>query len=85
MRGEATLGLLTGGGDRSRGEVGHRGGSLGSAVVEGFWGVGALMVGSDETGARAGVVAAERMRCWAAAEGGLVVLLLGARDGLTSL
>ena len=85
LRGETTLGLPTGGGDRSRGDIGQRGGSLGSAVVGGFWGVGALRVGSDETGGREGVVAADSMRCWAAVEGGLLGVVAGARDGLTSL
>jgi hypothetical protein len=84
LRGEVTLGLLTGGGDRNRGETGHRGASLGSAVEDGFWGVGALMVGSEATGCREGVVTAERTRCWAAADGGLLEEPLGARDGLTS-
>jgi hypothetical protein len=44
-----------------------------------------LMGGSDGTGWRAGVVAADSTRCWAAAEGGLLVVAPGARDGLTSL
>jgi hypothetical protein len=84
LRGETTAGLLTGGGDRSLGETGHRGGSLSSVVTDGFWGVGALIVGSEETGCRAGVVAADS-RCCAAVEGGLVVVVLEARVGLTSL
>lgn len=82
LRGERTFGLLTGGGDLSRGETGHRGGSLGSAVVDGFWGVGALMVESDGVGFRVGVVDVERARCCVE---GLLLFVLAARDGLTSL
>lgn len=57
---------------------------MSSVVTDGFWGVGALIVGSEETGCRAGVVAADS-RCCAAVEGGLVVVVLAARVGLTSL
>jgi len=43
-------GLLTGGGERSLGDTGQRGVSLMSDVTEGFWGIGAFMVISEEAG-----------------------------------
>jgi len=77
------VGLFIGGGDRSRGDTGQRGASLISDVIEGFWGTGARIVGSDCTGCRAGIDAADRALCVAAAEGGFVCVL-DERDGLTS-
>jgi hypothetical protein len=76
--------LWIGGGDRSLGDIGQRGGSLSSVGAGGFCGVGALIVGSDETGCKAGVTIADSVLCCAAAEGGLL-LVLPALDGLTSL
>jgi len=76
-------GLLIGGGDRSRGETGQRGVSLMSEVRDSFWGTGAFIVESDEAGWRVGIEAADSALCWAAAEGGFV-LVLAERDGLTS-
>lgn len=77
-------GLLAGGGERSLGDIGQRGVSLSSEVMDSFCGTGALIDGSWVVGYNLGVVAADRARCCAAAEGGLV-LLLAERDGLTSL
>lgn len=55
--------LSCGGGDRRRGETGHRGLSLaGVSEFDGyFWGPVSLPSGSDEAGRRLGVVAAERI------------------------
>jgi hypothetical protein len=76
-------GLLTGGGERSLGDTGQRGVSLISEVTESFWGTGAFIVLSEEAGWRVGIEAADNALCWAAAEGGFVLVLV-ARDGLTS-
>lgn len=65
-------GLFIGGGDLSLGDTGHRGASLISEVMDGFWGTGALIAGSDCEGCRAGIDAAESALCVAAAEGGFV-------------
>jgi len=43
-------GLVTGGGERSLGDTGQRGGSLISEVTEGFCGTGAFIVVSEEAG-----------------------------------
>jgi hypothetical protein len=83
LRGEVTEVLLTGGGDRSLGDIGQRGVSLSSDVTDSFCGTGALITGSDVVGCSLGVVAADRALCCAAADGGLV--LLAEREGLTSL
>lgn len=54
-------GLLSwGGGDRKRGETGHRGLSLRSEVI-GFWGVGAWICGSCGVGGSTGVVVEDRL------------------------
>jgi hypothetical protein len=66
------VGLFMGGGDRSLGDTGHRGASLKSEVMEGFWGAGARIVDSDCVGCRVGIDAAESALCVAAAEGGFV-------------
>jgi hypothetical protein len=76
-------GLVTGGGDRNLGETGQRGVSLMSEGREGFCGAGAFIVVSKETGCKVGVVAADSALCWAAADGGFV-LVLAERTGLTS-
>jgi hypothetical protein len=76
-------GLLTGGGERSLGDTGQRGVSLISVVTEGFCGTGAFIVASEEAGWRVGIEAADNALCWAAAEGGFV-LVLAERDGLRS-
>ena len=54
-----------------------------SEVRDSFWGTGAFIVESDEAGWRVGIEAADSALCWAAAEGGFV-LVLAERDGLTS-
>jgi len=75
--------LLTGGGDRSLGDTGHRGVSLISDVWGGFWGAGALRVGSEATGGKLGVEATDSALCVAAADRGLVDVLAD-REGLIS-
>lgn len=82
-RGDNNDCLLTGGGDRSLGDTGQRGVSLISDVTKGFWGIGALIVESDVTGCKFGVVAADNALWVAAADGGLVVVLVD-REGLRS-
>lgn len=76
--------LWTGGGDLRRGETGQRGVSLISCPGKGFTGVGALIVESDRVGCSKGVEVADNALCVAAADGGLVLMLVGARDGLSS-
>jgi hypothetical protein len=63
FRGELIEGLLMGGGDFSLGDIGQRGVSLSSEVREGFWGIGALIAGSDWTGCNVGVVVADNALC----------------------
>lgn len=76
--------MPTGGGDRSLGDVGQRGVSLGSSeVMDGFWGAAALVGGSDVAGFKLGIEATESARCCAAAESGLVFALVD-RVGTTS-
>ena len=84
LRGDTIDGLLTGGGDRSLGDIGQRGVSLSSDGRMGFWGTGALIVVSEGAGLSEGMVVAERARCCAATDGGFVLVLVE-RDGLTSL
>lgn len=82
LRGERIEGaFVRGGGDRSLGDIGQRGVSRISGLVEGFWGTGAFIVESELEGCRVGVDAADNARCVAAAEGGLEVT---ERAGLTS-
>lgn len=52
--------LSCGGGDRKRGETGHRGLSLRSETI-GFWGVGAWICGSCGVGGSTGVVVDDRL------------------------
>jgi hypothetical protein len=73
---------LEGGGDRSLGDTGQRGASLISDVRRSFWGVGAVMV-SEGTGCKLGVVTADNALWVAAADGGLVGVLVD-REGLVS-
>jgi len=73
--------LLTGGGDRSLGDIGQRGVSLGSDVTDAFCATGArIKVGSEAAGCSLGIAAVESALCCAAAEGGLIA----ERAGLTS-
>lgn len=83
LRGERIVDLLTGGGDRSLGETGQRNVSLLSTGTEGFWAIGALIVGPDSTGCSLGVCAIDNALLVAAAEGGLAGVLFG-REGLRS-
>lgn len=77
--------LLEGGGERSRGDTGHRGVSLSSDVTDNFWATCEWMEdGSNTAGCNLGIEAADSARCCAAAEGGFVFALAD-RDGLTSL
>jgi hypothetical protein len=75
--------LFIGGGDLNRGETGQRGVSRLSGMTEGFWGIGARIVGSVVTGCNAGMDAEDNALFWAAAECGFVFVLVD-RDGLTS-
>lgn len=71
--------LRTGGGERRRGEMGHRGLSRGCS---GFWGPDARMVeASDVVGSKVGIVAEERAPSFCVAGVGMLVRL---RDGLVS-
>ena len=54
-----------------------------SDVTRGFWGIGALIVGSEDTGCKFGVVAADSALWVAAADGGLAVAFAD-REGLGS-
>lgn len=62
FRGDTIEGLLTGGGDLSLGEIGQRGVSLSSDVTDDFWGTGAFIMGSDATGCKFGMDAADNPR-----------------------
>jgi hypothetical protein len=73
-----------GGGERNLGDIGQRGPSLSSVVTEGFRGVGVIIDGSDVTACKCGMDVADNALCVAAADGGLVVLILAEREGLTS-
>lgn len=75
---------MTGGGERSLGDIGQRGPSLSSVATEGFRGVGVIIDGSDATACKCGMDVADSALCVAAADGGLVVLILAERDGLMS-
>lgn len=74
---------MSGGGDRSLGDIGQRGVSRISGLVEDFWGTGAFIVESEAVGCRGGIDAADNARWVAAAEGGFGVEVVE-RAGLTS-
>lgn len=79
------VGLLIGGGDRSRGEIGHRGESLMSGRIAIFCGCGAMMAGSDDEGLRVGMLATDSALCTDALDGTFAAAAaLADRDGLGS-
>jgi hypothetical protein len=53
---------VRGGGDRSLGDIGQRGVSRISGIVEGFWGTGAFIVESEVVGCSVGVDGADNAR-----------------------
>lgn len=75
--------MLTGGGDRSLGDTGQRSVSFSGGGIEGFWGTGALIGGSESAGCSLGVFTADNALWVAAAEGGLAGVLFD-REGLRS-
>ena len=78
------VGLLIGGGDFSRGDIGHRGASLNSVGTVIFCGCGATMAVSDIEGFRRGVFAVDSALCTAALDGIFAAVALADRDGLGS-
>lgn len=78
------VGLLIGGGDFSRGDIGHRGASLNSVGTVIFCGCGATMAVSDIEGFRSGVFAVDNALCTAALDGIFAAVALADRDGLGS-
>ena len=60
FRGEMMDGVFVGGGDLSLGDMGQRGVSLISEVIDGFCATGARMMGSDTPGCKVGIDAADR-------------------------
>ena len=78
------VGLLIGGGDFSRGDIGHRGESLNSVGTVIFCGCGATMAVSDIEGFRRGVFAVDSALCTAALDGTFAAVALADRDGLGS-
>lgn len=78
------VGLFIGGGDFSRGDIGHRGESLNSVGTVIFCGCGATMAVSDAEGFRRGVFAVDSALCTAALDGIFAAVALADRDGLGS-
>jgi hypothetical protein len=78
------VGLLIGGGDLRRGDIGHRGVSLNSVGTVIFCGCGATMAVSDVEGLRRGVFVADSALCTAALDGTFGIAALADRDGLGS-
>lgn len=78
------VGLLIGGGDFSRGDIGHRGASFNSVGTVIFWGCGATMAVSDIEGFSRGVFAVDSALCTAALDGIFAAVVLADRDGLGS-
>lgn len=78
------VGLLIGGGDFSRGDIGHRGASLNSVGTVIFCGCGATMAVSEIDGFRRGVFAVDSALCTAALDGIFAAVALADRDGLGS-
>jgi hypothetical protein len=88
LRGDNIAGRVEeGGGDRSLGDVGHRGVSRKSVMEEDLCGCCTLVGASNCVGSNCGLPAAVRARCTAAAEGGFAALLLplADRDGMLLL
>jgi hypothetical protein len=75
---------MTGGGERSLGDMGQRGRSLGSAGKAAFCGMGALIVVSDTVGRSWGTVAEENGFRATAADDGIELIALADRVGLGS-